>query len=218
ILANKQVQPPVVVVIEPGSARAPPRRSHPRFRRNIGKCTIAIVVIQDAARVLRDVEIRKSIAVVIAYSNTHAIRVSRHTGLGGHVGESAVPVVVVKGIAQRLFRGEKVALPAVDQIDIHPAVVVVVDESAAGTHGFRLIHVGGKTRYMGPRDTAARGRNLLEGGWSIRTRGFRGIALTKERRRNDAAQDARCERTEKSAARNRIPLLFISLRHGPNSP
>src|SRR5207302_11165376 len=103
---------------------------------------------EDAARVLSDVEIRKPIRVVIAHSNAHAVSVSRHTGLFRHVGESAVPVVVVQGIAQGLLWGVEVAMPAVYQIDVHPAVVVVVKKSAACTHGFRLIHIGIKTCTM----------------------------------------------------------------------
>ena len=47
---------PNVVVIEPGSARAPPRRSHPGLRRDVGKGSIAVVVIENAVRVLSDEE------------------------------------------------------------------------------------------------------------------------------------------------------------------
>src|SRR5262249_5766802 len=149
--------------------RTPTRRSQAGLRRYVGECAIAIVVIKNAARVLGYVEIRKSIAVVIAHRDSHAVSVSRCPGFFRHVGESAVPVVVVEGIAQRLLGGVKVTGPAVHQVDVHPSVVVVVKKSAAGAHGFRLIHIGRKPCYMGPGDAAARSGNLLKGRYYVRS-------------------------------------------------
>src|SRR5206468_3043410 len=92
ILANEQVQPPVVVVIKPGSARTPPRRRQPSLGRDIGECAISIVVIEDTSGILSDVDIGEPICVVIAHGNPHTVSVSRYTGFFRNVGESTVPV------------------------------------------------------------------------------------------------------------------------------
>src|SRR5262249_8580163 len=149
--------------------RTPARRGHPGLRRDIGECAVAIVVIKDAARVLSYVEIRNAITVVIAHRDSHAVSVSSYSGFFRYVGESSIPVVVVEGIAHVLLWAVEVTGPAVHQIDVHPSVVVVVKKSAAGAHGFRLIHIGRKPCYMGPGDAAARRRNLLKGRYYVRS-------------------------------------------------
>lgn len=40
----------------------------------------------------------------------------------------------------------------VDQEDVHPAVVVEVEEGAAGSHGFREVALGGEGVVVGPDD------------------------------------------------------------------
>ena len=55
-----------------------------------------------------------------------------HSRLLGHVGEGAVAVVAVERVAQGRPRREEVGPAAVHEVDVHPAVVVVVEEGAAG--------------------------------------------------------------------------------------
>src|SRR5579863_8147080 len=53
-LTDEEVQPPVVVVVEPDRARTPTRSADTRFFRDVGKSSVAVVVKKDAAAELRD--------------------------------------------------------------------------------------------------------------------------------------------------------------------
>jgi hypothetical protein len=53
-----------------------------------------------------------------------------------NVGECTVAIVAVKRITQRLRRIIEVGFSAVDQVDVHPAIVVKIEEGASGSAGF----------------------------------------------------------------------------------
>ena len=130
--ANEKVEPAVVVVVEPYCARCPSRSGYSGLFGDVGEGAIAVVAIENAAAVLRDVEIGEAIGVVVADRDTHAVASTGHPGFFRHIGEGAVAVVVVEGIAERTGRREDVALPAVDQVDVHPSIVVVIEDRATG--------------------------------------------------------------------------------------
>ena len=85
-----------------------------------------------------DVDVVVAVVVVIGNCDADAVHLDAETGLLGHVGEGAVFVVVIE-------RGKRFALfvvgpvHRVDEQDVLPAVVVVVDEGAARADGFREI-------------------------------------------------------------------------------
>src|SRR5205823_1740939 len=62
----------------------------------------------------------------------------------------------------------KIAGAAVDQINVHPAVVVVIEKCAAGALGFGQIHLRRKAGYVAEVNAAGCGRDLLEigRGWT----------------------------------------------------
>src|SRR5580704_8507938 len=72
--ADKQIQPSVIVVIEPDSARRPSRSGDPSLLGNVCKRAIAVVVIQNAPAILRHIEIGEAISVVIA--NRHSLPIT----------------------------------------------------------------------------------------------------------------------------------------------
>ena len=53
--ADKQIEAAVVVIVEPNRARRPSWRGHTGFLGHIGESAVAIVVIQNALAILRDV-------------------------------------------------------------------------------------------------------------------------------------------------------------------
>ena len=87
-LADEQIEPAVVVVIEPDRAGGPSRRGHAGFFGHVGKSAVAVVVIENASAVLRYVQIRKAVAIVVADRDTLAVAAGRDSGLLGHVGET----------------------------------------------------------------------------------------------------------------------------------
>ena len=88
-------------------------------------------MIKDAAAVLRDIEVRKTVAVVIPDSDALAKTARRHACFFRYVGKRSVAIVLVERVAQRWVRGEKIALATVHQVNVHPAVVVIIEKCAA---------------------------------------------------------------------------------------
>src|SRR6266481_5284872 len=118
----------MIVVVKPHGTGSPTGSGDTRFFRYIGKRAVPIVVIKDAAAVLRYIEVRKTIAVVICNSDAHAKAARRHTGFFRYVGERSVVIVPIQRVAQRRARSEKIALAAVHHVNVHTAVVVIVEK------------------------------------------------------------------------------------------
>ena len=81
-------------------------------------------------------QIIETVVVVIADRNTESVHGDCQSGLAGNVGKCAVVIIVVElesGRATVRMAGE---IFAVDQDDIRISIIVVVNESAAGAHGF----------------------------------------------------------------------------------
>src|SRR6266567_1469277 len=128
---HEEIELAVIIIVKPGGARGPAGRGHARLLRHVRKCAVAVVVIKNAAVVTGDVEINPAIAIVISSSHAHAKNSSRYSGFLGYICEGTVVVVVIQRALQRRLRREKVRRPAVDQIDVHPAVVIVIEERSA---------------------------------------------------------------------------------------
>src|SRR5206468_2381850 len=112
-----------------------------------------------------DKEIWPAIVVVIAHRDAHAEGAARHSRLLRDVGKSSITVVLVECIAQRFGRVVEIGRAAIDQIEIHPAVVVVVQKRDTGTERLReevLLRYG---VLVDPSDAALRRRHLYEYGW-----------------------------------------------------
>ena len=82
------------------------------------------------------------IAVVIEIADRHALAVvafAADAGFLGHIGERSVAIVVVERGAQGMRRLVDVGRRRLDEIQVHQAVLVVVDPADAGAHGLEII-------------------------------------------------------------------------------
>src|SRR5207249_489644 len=116
------------------SAGGPTGGSKASFLGDVGECTVTIVLVKNAASVGCDENIRPPVVVVVADGNTHSEGSARHARFLGHIGECAIAIVLVKRIAERLGRRPEIAWPAVHQVNIHPSVVVEVEEEIGRAH------------------------------------------------------------------------------------
>src|SRR5260370_39228077 len=91
--AHEQVQPAIIVIVEPDRARSPSRCRDSGLCSHVGKRSIAIVAIQDAAPVLGDVKVGKTISVVVAYRNPHPVTATRDLSLLRDVGKRAIAIL-----------------------------------------------------------------------------------------------------------------------------
>ena len=85
-----------------------------------------------------DVDVVVAVVVVVADGAAHAVHLDVEAGLTRYVGKSSVVVVVVeRGVG--LARAVAGPVHGIDEENVLPAVVVVVDEADAAAHGFRQI-------------------------------------------------------------------------------
>src|SRR5579864_9298929 len=73
IAQNNQVKESVVVQINPGRAGGPSTSANTGLLRHIDECSIAIVMVELVSSESSHVEIFKSVVVVVAHSNAHAV-------------------------------------------------------------------------------------------------------------------------------------------------
>src|SRR5205807_8049133 len=103
--------------------------------RYIRKGAVAIVVEEDIPTIVGHVEIKVAVPIIVAHGDSHAVSMSqpRNARLRRDIGKGAVMVVVEEMIAvpRRAF--------SIDQNNVQPAVVIVIEDRAAGS---RSLHKG----------------------------------------------------------------------------
>ena len=162
IRCDKQVKLAVPVVVKPNRGRMPAVALKPGLLRYVGKSTIAIVAVKDILTILRDEQINIAIAVVVSRRGTHPKPAASHTGDFCHVRESAVPIVAIQRILQRLGRREEVGRTAVDKVEIHPTIAVIVEDGDPGTHRLRQMPLRGFCVAMPPGNSGPLPRPLFK--------------------------------------------------------
>src|SRR6202011_2253061 len=123
----------VIIVVEPHGTGSPTGSGDSRLFRHIGKRSVSVIVIKDAAAILGDVQVRKPVAVEIPDRDAVAKAARPYTSFFRYVRKCSVAIVFIQRVAQRGIGSVEIALAAVDQINVHPAIVIVVQERAAGT-------------------------------------------------------------------------------------
>ncbi len=136
VVCNHQIQLAVPVVVHERASRSPClfRSSNASFVTHVLKYSV-IIAEQTVVPVVRDVEIVPTIVVVIA--DAHSLPPpsrfqSRHFR---HVGKRAVVIVVVKMIRRRVSSSWTIESGPVNQENIRPTVVVVVENRNARAGG-----------------------------------------------------------------------------------
>ena len=101
---------------------------------DIGKSSIAIVAIQLVLSEVGAKQIFEAVVVVVSNANARCPACIAKAGFFGHIRESSITIVFVQAIG--CFRRGAFDRRAAKQEDIHPAVVVIVNESATAARGF----------------------------------------------------------------------------------
>src|SRR5579864_4629583 len=99
--------------------------------RNVGKCSVTVVVVQDILAVLSDKEIGETVVVKISPYATQSVACSGHAGFFRYVGKRSVMVIVVKGIRNR--NAATVEVSSIDEINILPAIPIEIRNAHSRT-------------------------------------------------------------------------------------
>src|SRR5215469_96371 len=94
-LAYKYIEQPIVVVIEPYRARAPPTRADSSLLSYVGKGAVTVVAIKDVALALGYVDIGETVIVIVADRHPLPEAPAHNTGFKCDVGKRAVAIVPV---------------------------------------------------------------------------------------------------------------------------
>ncbi len=151
---DKQIEAAVAIVIAPGGAGVPGRgigQSHAGFLCNVGKCAVVIVVVEAVAAPVGHEDVGPAVIVVIGNGHAKAPAVVGDAGLLRNVGEGSIVIVVEEGgVRRRLFTGERVEGGPVHDVDVHPTIVVVVNEADAGALGLNNELLFRAAHFVGP--------------------------------------------------------------------
>ena len=120
-------------------------------------------MIEDASTILSDVEIGKAVSIVIAHGYALAIAAGSHASFYGYVSESSVAIILVQRITQGRIGIEKITVPAVDQVNVHPTVIVIVEESATCARGLWQVFLRRLPRGVLPGNATRCWKNFFEG-------------------------------------------------------
>ena len=135
VMADKQIQLAIPVIVDKSRARAPAARGHARFRGHVGERAISVVVVQHVVRKTRDVNVRIAVVVVIADGNPHAINAAvRYAGGLRHIRKRSVGILAVERIPARLAIHRELVASALHQKNIQPPVLVVIEKRAPAAH------------------------------------------------------------------------------------
>ncbi len=162
IVRHDQIEFAVAIVIDPDSAgRELVRTPEPRGFGHVRKRAVAVVVEEMALADSSNKDVVEAIVVVVADRDAHPKKRNVQARPARHVGEGPVVIIVVKLQRGRAAFGAMgwMAGPvlAVDQQDVRESVVVVIDEGAAGTHGFRKPLLSEGSVVVGEMDAGLRG-------------------------------------------------------------
>ena len=122
--------------------------AHTRAVRDVRECSVAVIVIKNGAAIVRDIEVKVSIVIVITPRRAHSVpAVVGHACLESHIGKRAVVVVAVQMAVGRAGAGlRSPGTRLINEIKVRPAVVVVVAPGNAGAHIFRKLVRAGSAR------------------------------------------------------------------------
>src|SRR5215469_10558527 len=138
-----------MVVVAPGWACRPATQRDSRFLRNVGECSIVIIMVEPVLAKIGHVDIRPAVVVVVRHSHTESPALVGDPRYSGDICECAVVVIMQE---HRPWSGfltfQGADRGTVQEVDVQPAVVVIVEQSDARAHGLEDGFLRGRARTM----------------------------------------------------------------------
>src|SRR5580658_3643174 len=138
IVGDDEIEFAVAIVIDPGRAgRELARPPQSRGLGHVGESSVAVVVEEMALSDRSNKNVVEAVVVVVTDGDAKTKERNVEARFARHIGESAVVVVVIELQRSRAVLDMAPPILPVDEEDVRPAVVVVVNKRAARAHGFR---------------------------------------------------------------------------------
>ena len=134
VIADEEIQVAVAVVVEKRAAGSPADLFvvDTSLARHVGEGSVAVVVKENVVSPEAAEQIVPAIVVVVADANAGLPAGAAEAGFFRDVGECSVAIVFVEVRSGRFAGGPlRIEARSVGQIDVEPAIVVVVEESDA---------------------------------------------------------------------------------------
>src|SRR6185437_10886007 len=130
---------------------------------DVGEGAVVVVVVEAGYAVVADVEVGPAVVVVVGDGAAVTPPIVLDSGFFGDVGKGSVVIVAEQsGVGRGLLAVEGVEGGAVDEVDVEPPIVVVVDETDAGAIGFDDEVFFGRAHLMDPAGEARLFGDVLE--------------------------------------------------------
>src|SRR5207249_4702066 len=136
IIGDYQVEIAVLVIVKPGATGCPfPHVGNAGSFCYVSERAVAVVVKEDGTSVPRNIQIRGAVVVIIARGYPHAEKTrGPHLRLFGYIGEGSVSVIAVERAAQGPTGSVDFCGGAIDQENVRPSIIVIIDPSASRAH------------------------------------------------------------------------------------
>ena len=143
VVGDDQIEPAVAIVIDEGTASAPgfAGAGDSGFVADFGEDTFR-GCDRGGFAVVGDVKIFPAVVVVIAHADALAPPGGGESGFDGDIREGAVMIVAVEMTGGGFALGSAFESGAIDEEDVGPAVVVVVEDGDASAGGFEDVFFG----------------------------------------------------------------------------
>src|SRR4051812_2185173 len=164
----------VPVVVEKSTASAPAGWSllpKPGFPGHVGECSISVVAIEPVLSEVGAEDVVKAVVVIVGDADSVCPACCFQAGLLGYIREGAIAVVLIEPIG-RFGRVTLQARPR-EQENVHPAVIVVINEGAPATVCLQDVFLVFNPAIDDLRVQASRFRDIRQARWKRTLRGHR---------------------------------------------
>src|ERR1700691_6400024 len=188
IAGHEQVQFAIVVIVKKSRRDRPAAASNASLCGDIRKGSVAVVVIKNVFRIVRDENIRIAIIVIIAPGAAHAIisvACIFQPSFLGHVGETAIAILPVESVPVAWVVTIEIIRwlhwagnsATIHKKDVQEAIIVIVEKRHASRHSFnQVLERGGRVFQSEIHATRKSYVKDGHGGWSRQAHGCYGQA------------------------------------------
>src|SRR5271169_3915545 len=111
---------PVAIIVKEGTPRSPawrPGIRKPRFCGDIGKCPVAVILVESILPVISNEDIFESIVVVVCDGNSARPAGASQASIFRNIGEGPIPVVPIETVGRGRHRIDSAST---QQEDVQP--------------------------------------------------------------------------------------------------